>query len=460
MPTELASEIWQENLKALEAVDPALAERLGRLPIPPTVEPATGRDDHPTFRIDRGNGQTEYLGRTSMPSISAEGLLAQFSAGSGNVALAGIGSGLEAKLLAERLGRHRAVFVLETEPLHLALAMRLWHVAGRCATARSFRCCPTACKACASNWSSCACRTPAWNRRVECSPGPGAARLIISLGNELLEEAAARIRKERNDCLSRHLSCLGKAHRPDVSPNAVAVLTTAANVLAGCAAQSLAEGAAATGLKVVACWPDNPRRSGPLAGLSAAAELAESQANVQLLLVDQCRNHWPLQDYPHPIISRLTRPDQPGETMKPDSSHDDWIVATSQSQREQARIRRLAERTRSCRQAVYQPEGLRAACRGAGAGRYRPSARSDTTGGRAGRRYAVFTQGALAGPAGPTRPRSRYLATGGSGTVVAGSAGRHRHRSVRCCGAGAVLEHGAEASGAVSNPQPGRPRDP
>ena len=64
-------ERFQCNVAALQALQPELARRMADLKLPDTVEPAWGRDGTPTFRILGTDRRRHWLGRTSMPSISA-----------------------------------------------------------------------------------------------------------------------------------------------------------------------------------------------------------------------------------------------------------------------------------------------------------------------------------------------------------------------------------------------------
>jgi hypothetical protein len=116
--------IRQGNLSALRSVDPALAARLEAVDLPPQAIPATGRDGSPTFRIRMAEGE-RWFGHTSMPTISGPALLSRFDPGGGNVVLPGIGQGIEARLLTERLGPNRAVFVLESDLAALSMALRV-----------------------------------------------------------------------------------------------------------------------------------------------------------------------------------------------------------------------------------------------------------------------------------------------------------------------------------------------
>lgn len=114
------------NLQALQTRQPDLADHLRALTIPSTVQPATGRDGHPTFRIVGPDGRARWFGGSSMPSISAPEMLAAYSSDGANVVLPGVLTGVEPKIIAERSPAHTAVFVVENDPLAVRLALQLY----------------------------------------------------------------------------------------------------------------------------------------------------------------------------------------------------------------------------------------------------------------------------------------------------------------------------------------------
>lgn len=134
----LDPQLFQDNMAALRQVDAALAVRVeqaaGGLA---GVELARARDGSLSFRLSQSDGRRTWFGRSSIPTIRAEVLLEKFDTGAANVLLPGISQGQEVSLLLQRLGRHRAVFVWETEIAFVVLSMRLhrWAEAiqtGRC----------------------------------------------------------------------------------------------------------------------------------------------------------------------------------------------------------------------------------------------------------------------------------------------------------------------------------------
>lgn len=126
--TRIDPVILEDNLVALRSVDPRLADRIAATSID-TATPVLGRDGSATYRLRRPDGTMIWFGRTSMPTVSGPALLESFRDGDANVVLPGIGQGIEAALLTGRISPHRAVFVLEPDPLCIALAMRLHRLA-------------------------------------------------------------------------------------------------------------------------------------------------------------------------------------------------------------------------------------------------------------------------------------------------------------------------------------------
>jgi hypothetical protein len=85
-----------------------------------------GRDGLPTFARASADGATiEWLGGTSMPSVSAESLVSSMDPGAGNGLALGIGSGAEWPALLARLRPHQMLFVLESDLGLLRMALEI-----------------------------------------------------------------------------------------------------------------------------------------------------------------------------------------------------------------------------------------------------------------------------------------------------------------------------------------------
>lgn len=116
---------FETNLRALSDFDPRL-DKILRLATPPESARLTaGRDGQPTYSWTDDSLQRRWLGRTSMPTVSAPPLIDAFNPGHGNIVLHGFGSGLEVRLLLNRTGRHQAIFVVGGNAWEAALALRL-----------------------------------------------------------------------------------------------------------------------------------------------------------------------------------------------------------------------------------------------------------------------------------------------------------------------------------------------
>ena len=125
-PPAVDPEILTRNLAALRSVAPELAAALAApLPEEERYAPAWTRDRQISLRRTDADGQVHWFARSSIPQARALALLDQFAIGSGNILLPGVSSGHEARLLCDRIGPPRAVFVWETSPLALRLALRL-----------------------------------------------------------------------------------------------------------------------------------------------------------------------------------------------------------------------------------------------------------------------------------------------------------------------------------------------
>lgn len=115
----------EPNLLALAKIDPETASFLRRTPPIDGATAATGRDGSQTFTWRDADGRLHWLGRSSMPTISAPALLDAFQPGNGNCLFVDIGHGGEVARLAPRLCAHQAVFVVIEHPAEAVLALQL-----------------------------------------------------------------------------------------------------------------------------------------------------------------------------------------------------------------------------------------------------------------------------------------------------------------------------------------------
>ncbi len=334
MTPDPATDRWLQNLQALRLVDPTCADRLANLAIPDTVQPATGRDASPTWRIRRNADRVEWFGRTSMPTVSAENLLTGFNPGVGNVALSGIGSGRDAWLLARRLGAHRAIVVLETDPLNLALALRLWDLAGPLRDQRIVLLLAEDLDGLREGLLAFCREHPGFDIPNRMIAWPWRTKAENQAYQGLLELAINQLQQSRNQTLLQQLTEIQQARRPGTAPDAIAVLTTVPGILHRRLADSLADGARAADMAAVACVPESPRNAGPLAGLAAAAKLACDGRHVQIVLLEQCRHHWPLAGADLPLVSWLITVEPDNDGWKFPAGRNDLAVVSTHCQQE------------------------------------------------------------------------------------------------------------------------------
>ncbi|MBU0718293.1 MAG: glycosyltransferase [Planctomycetes bacterium] len=121
------NDVYSRNLAALAGFQLEAAARVDAVVVPEHVVPAIGRDGSGTFRLEDDNGRMHWLGRSSMPSVSAPALFAGFRSDGSNVLLPSVLSGLEPRVLANLLPPFAAVFVLEEDPLSIKLALHLYN---------------------------------------------------------------------------------------------------------------------------------------------------------------------------------------------------------------------------------------------------------------------------------------------------------------------------------------------
>ncbi|MCB9851380.1 MAG: hypothetical protein H6817_11825 [Phycisphaerales bacterium] len=119
----VALERFRANLDALAPRQPALARELADTPIPSTARIVTGRDGTPVALCSENETLADWLGGTSMPTISSPELLRETIDRGVSVVLPTVGSGHEAPMLADRLEPHAAVFVCAPDPVRVVLAL-------------------------------------------------------------------------------------------------------------------------------------------------------------------------------------------------------------------------------------------------------------------------------------------------------------------------------------------------
>jgi hypothetical protein len=105
--------LLNSNLSVLQSMLPASAECVGSARPPDSAQLTQGRDGKPTYAWSDETGSLQWLGRATMPEVRGRALVDAFNPGQGNTLLLGLGNGVEASLLLQRLAPHQAVMIVE-----------------------------------------------------------------------------------------------------------------------------------------------------------------------------------------------------------------------------------------------------------------------------------------------------------------------------------------------------------
>jgi len=116
------------NLKVLHRVQPEAAAMVASASLP-TFEPTVGRDGSATFLLRDCEGGQAWFGGSSMPEVSSRAMFGGFVSDGSSLALPSVLTGMDLLVLLDRLPAHAAVFVMETSPAMVNLAMRLYDYA-------------------------------------------------------------------------------------------------------------------------------------------------------------------------------------------------------------------------------------------------------------------------------------------------------------------------------------------
>lgn len=136
-PLTIDPAVFDRNLAAISAEQPALAAQLRAEPLPITWRPVLALDDWPTWRCEGPGRAAEWLCDTAVPRTRADALLSIYQPGDLNATLPGIACGAELALLLERLPAHKGIYVFERDPAALSAVLRVVDVSadissGRC----------------------------------------------------------------------------------------------------------------------------------------------------------------------------------------------------------------------------------------------------------------------------------------------------------------------------------------
>lgn len=260
----------QTNLAAIQPLTPDVARLVANTAVPPDWQPRTGSDGTPTYARTLGTGDTEtieWLGATSMPPHSAPGIIHAFDPrqNGANGMGAGIGTGYEWAAFARRLARHQALYVLETDPVALRLALTICDLAEPLSTGKILLLAHTDPAALETQLNALLTAHPGLNPPVVIHPLPTLPtprrNAMITLAERLVRAAV-----ERRAIEVAHASAALPALTPD--PHALLALTLTPNHPFDRTTPALAQAAAAhRSVRTLAL--DHHTTAGPLAAIAA-----------------------------------------------------------------------------------------------------------------------------------------------------------------------------------------------
>ncbi len=238
--------------------------------------------------------------------------------------------------------------MLETDPLNLALALRLWDISAALRSRQVVLLLAADLDALREALVRFCREHPGFELPMRMIAWPWRSQEENQAYQGLVEQAAAQLQSSQGQVLVEYLEHLRP--KAGATPEAVAVLTGVPAIVTGRLAGWLADGARAAGMDAVACCPETPLTAGPLAGLSKAADLACHGKGTRIILMEQCRNHWPLARADLPLISWLINVEPTGEGWQFPVGRDDLAAVTTDRQREQ-----LLEKAWPARRIVHVP---------------------------------------------------------------------------------------------------------
>lgn len=322
--------LYVQNLAALRAFQPDLAETIESVPIPDSALAATGRDGSATFLVRDRKGRETWLGRSSMPRISAEALSSALRHDAGSAWLPGVLTGAEPLVVTERIPRHSAVFVLEDDPLAIKLAFHVHDYVACIAAGRIVFLSIADLDASLERFlirypgyvlpsllltapQVSAARTSELRRKIE-----HASKMAAAWQGRELESVACSIRNHQHRAMPSRptVAVLG------VSPSATAIEQTA----------RIARGLSRLGLACHPCAPDAPGRCHPLAHLR---RIERSGADCVFVVGDGARWLRPLLP-PEIPIATFSALGEATVTIQPDEiGPADVLLAPSRHMQEQ-----------------------------------------------------------------------------------------------------------------------------
>jgi hypothetical protein len=131
-----SDDLLAANLAALRQREPELATLIADAAVPSSYILALANDGSVTYRYLDRMGQSRWLGDCSVPKIFAESNIERIDLGSENLAVNGVGAGMDMALMLGRMSPYQGLFVLEPRAFNIKLVCQLhdfsqWLASGR-----------------------------------------------------------------------------------------------------------------------------------------------------------------------------------------------------------------------------------------------------------------------------------------------------------------------------------------
>lgn len=265
-PTVGNQHLLNDNLRALSVCQSELAELLAGVDVSHATS-CVGRDGAPTFRMPTDDGHTVWLGRCSTPKVRAEALVENFGNLGDNIVAPAVGNGYEIRELLNRLPRHAAIFVIDRNLQHIALALTLHDFSDDLNNGRLVFLASDVPADDLANWFE---QFPGYEYPQRMIKMTGLDDGAFDKARIVIEQSASRIATIQNELLQACRNRLAEKHYNTIDRIAIISLDPRNN--ARDMTDALARSAGAMNKNTTTCIPSTPDRCHALKRLSATSE--------------------------------------------------------------------------------------------------------------------------------------------------------------------------------------------
>ncbi len=271
---------YERNLAALARRQPEVAAQVSAARVPAGVEWVTGRDGTPTARLPGSDGKAVWLGRSSMPTVSAEALAGRFRLEPGSATLPGVLTGAEAAILLHYLPPPCALFIAEPDPLLIKLALHLHDLADGIEAGRIVLLTGADLEAAFVSFFQ---AHPGYEFPEKLVPVPQRPTAELAHLQHQLEITGAAVVRYQHHAVETLAAALRGQPRRRPLPDAprVVVVSTDARSRSAAQARRIERALAAVHWPAVVCLPDRPEHAHVWARLKA---IMDAQADLVLLV--------------------------------------------------------------------------------------------------------------------------------------------------------------------------------